>query len=190
MILIKRRLLIQKIKVERFLCLNDAAVAARTLQAEGAVRRVLILDCDVHQGNGTAAIFADDPSVFTFSMHGRRNFPYRKEVSDLDIELEDGADDDTYLALLEEGLDRSLGSRDADLVIYLAGADPFHRDRFGRLALTEDGLARRDRRVFAYCGEREIPVAVVMAGGYAPDVEEIVAIHFETVKQASNLQKL
>lgn len=176
-------------RAEGFCVFNDAAVAARTLQGEGLVGQVLIVDCDVHQGNGTASIFRDDPSVFTFSMHGKRNFPFEKQVSDLDIELEDGTGDDPYLLLLEEGLDRTLRAVPADLVIYLAGADPFHRDRFGRLALTEDGLARRDRMVFEHCLRRRVPVAVAMAGGYAPQVEEIVALHLETVRQASDLQK-
>lgn len=177
-------------QAEGFCVFNDAAVAARALQAQDRVKQVLILDCDVHQGNGTASIFANDPSVFTFSLHGRKNFPFRKELSDLDIELEDGTGDETYLALLEEGLDRTLRQLSADLVIYLAGADPFHRDRFGRLSLSQDGLASRDRLVFRHCLERKAPVAVAMAGGYAPEVEEIVGIHLETVRQASNLQKL
>lgn len=122
-------------QAEGFCVFNDAAVAARAMQAEGRVSKVLIIDCDVHQGNGSAKIFFRDSTVFTFSMHGKRNFPFRKEVSDLDIELEDGTRDEAYLDLLEEGLHRALSALSPDLAIFLAGADPFHKDRFGRLAL-------------------------------------------------------
>ncbi len=168
---------------EGFCVFNDVAVAARALQAEGAVERVAVLDCDVHQGNGTAAIFAGDPTVFTLSIHGRGNYPFVKETSDLDVELPDGAGDADYLAALDAGLDRALGGA-PQLAFYIAGADPFRGDRYGRLALSRDGLAERDRRVLARCGAKGLPVAVVMGGGYAA-VEAVVAIHLETVRAAA-----
>ena len=129
--------------------------------------RIVIIDCDVHQGNGTAAIFAGDPSVFTFSIHGAKNFPLHKERSDLDVELPDKTEDATYLETLEIGLERSLALAGADLAIYLAGADPYAGDTLGRLALTKAGLAARDRLVFDQCRRAGLPVAVVMGGGYA-----------------------
>jgi len=168
---------------------NDGAIAARALQAETDIQRVLILDCDVHQGNGTAAILRNDHSVFTFSIHGKNNFPYHKEKSDLDIALEDGAGDPIYLDALQKGLSESLRRAKAELVIYLAGADPYADDRFGRLALSKEGLAERDRMVFQYCHEAGLPVAVTMAGGYAPNITDTVDIHFQTVLIASQFQK-
>jgi acetoin utilization deacetylase AcuC-like enzyme len=169
---------------EGFCVFNDCAVAARVMQAEGRCRRVVILDCDVHQGNGTAAIFAGDPTVFTFSIHGAKNFPFHKERSDLDIALEDGAGDEIYLQALQAGVRRALESSRPGLAIYLAGADPFLGDRLGRLALTKPGLAERDRIVFELCKRAGLPVAVAMAGGYARDVEDTVSIHLETVRLA------
>lgn len=163
---------------------NDAAVAVRTLQAEGLVRRAVVLDCDVHQGNGTAAIAAGDPSVFTFSIHGANNFPFHKETSDLDVALEDGTEDETYLQALEQALEEALSRAEADLAIYLAGADPYADDRLGRLALSKEGLARRDDVIFARCAAAGLPVAVAMAGGYARRVEDTVDIHFQTVRAA------
>lgn len=170
-----------------FCVFNDGVIAARTMQAQGLAERVLIIDCDVHQGNGTAAILADDPTIFTFSIHGARNFPFRKELSDLDVELEDGAGDAEYLVALEEGLRRSLEAADADLAIYLAGADPYIGDQLGRLALSQPGLAERDRLVFQMCRQLGLPVAVVMAGGYGRQIEDTVAIHFQTVCIAAEL---
>jgi acetoin utilization deacetylase AcuC-like enzyme len=170
--------------------LNDAAIACRALQGEDLVRKILIIDCDVHQGNGTAAIFKDDTSVFTFSIHGKNNFPYKKERSDLDIALDDETGDAKYLEELKQGLTYSLAQIDARLVIYLAGADPFKDDRFGRLALTKQGLAERDRMVFRHCYAAGLPVAVTMAGGYARRVEDTVDIHFQTVLAAIEFQKL
>ncbi|MEM8930998.1 MAG: histone deacetylase [Acidobacteriota bacterium] len=170
-----------------FCVFNDAAVASRAMQADHGVSRVLIVDLDVHQGDGTAAIFAEDPSVFTLSLHGRRNYPFRKQTSDLDVPLDDGTDDRAYLDALDAALDRALPVAGPDLVIYLAGADPYVGDRLGKLAVTAEGLAERDRRVFARCRREGVPVAVVMAGGYAPDVEAIVSIHTETVRQAAAL---
>jgi acetoin utilization deacetylase AcuC-like enzyme len=163
---------------------NDAAIAARALQAEGRVRRVVIVDCDVHQGNGTAAVFRNDPTVFTFSIHGRRNFPFHKEESDLDVELEDGTGDDAYLEALADGLARALPLARAGLAIYVSGADPHERDRLGRLALTREGLAARDRLVLAACRNAGCRVAVVMAGGYGERVEETVEVHLQTVAAA------
>ena len=164
--------------------LNDSVIAARVMQAEGLVKNVLIIDCDVHQGNGTAAILKNDPTIFTFSIHGKNNFPYHKETSDLDIELEDGTDDAAYLEALEKGMTASLDACDANLVIYLAGADPYRNDRFGRLSLTKGGLAGRDRLVLRHLGQSGLPVAITMAGGYARQVVDAVDIHFETVRSA------
>jgi acetoin utilization deacetylase AcuC-like enzyme len=164
--------------------LNDSVIAARVLQAEGLAEKVLIIDCDVHQGNGTAAIVQNDPTIFTFSIHGKNNFPYHKETSDLDVELADGADDAAYLEALEKGIQASLNACDATLAIYLAGADPYKNDRFGRLALTKDGLADRDQIVLRRLRQAGLPVAVTMAGGYAKQVEDAVDIHFRTVSSA------
>ena len=169
---------------EGFCVFNDAAVAARAMQAEGLAGRVLIVDCDVHQGNGTASILQDDDSVFTFSIHGARNFPFDKERSDLDIELPDGCSDAAYLLRLNEGLDTAFDLSRPDLVIYLAGADPYHDDRLGRLGLTFDGLAERDRCIFARCQALNIPLAIAMAGGYARQIEDTVRIHSTTIRLA------
>ncbi|HSF81294.1 MAG TPA: histone deacetylase [Anaerolineales bacterium] len=169
---------------EGFCVFNDAAVAARAMQAEGRLQRLVILDCDVHQGNGTAAIFSGDPTVFTFSIHGAKNFPFHKEQSDLDIALPDGAGDGEYLAALEAGVCRSLELAQADLAIYLAGADPFSGDRLGRLALSKEGLAQRDRLVFSLCRRYGLPIAIVMSGGYARQVADTVDIHFQTIQIA------
>jgi acetoin utilization deacetylase AcuC-like enzyme len=170
-----------------FCVFNDSAVAARVMQAEGRVRRVVILDCDVHQGNGTAEIFAGDPSVFTFSIHGAKNFPFRKKPSDLDVPLDDDADDPIYLDALQTGVNQAINRAEADLAIYLAGADPYAGDRLGRLAVTKRGLAERDRYVLSACGEAGLPVAIVMAGGYGEQVEDTVDIHFRTVSIAAQM---
>lgn len=168
---------------------NDSAIAVHTLQAETHIKRALILDCDVHQGNGTAALTKDDPTTFTFSIHGKNNFPYRKEISDLDIALDDGADDRQYLDALEKGVQASLKRARADAVIYLAGADPYAADRFGRLEVSKEGLAERDRLVLHYCRKAGLPVAVTMAGGYAPNIDDTVDIHFKTVCIVAEFQK-
>jgi acetoin utilization deacetylase AcuC-like enzyme len=172
---------------EGYCVFNDAAVAARALQAEGRVRRVAIVDCDVHQGNGTAAIFADDPTAFTFSIHGAKNFPFHKETSDLDVVLDDGADDTAYLEALRQAVPLVLKEASPELVIYLAGADPFIGDTLGRMALTKAGLAQRDRYVLETCRAANLPVAITMAGGYARQVEDAVDIHFQTVQIAAGL---
>lgn len=169
---------------EGFCVFNDAAVAARAMQAEGRAGRVLIVDCDVHQGNGTAAILKGDTSVFTFSIHGARNYPFTKEESDLDIELPDRCGDDAYLLQLGHGLDTAFDLARPDLVIYLAGADPYADDRLGRLALSMAGLRERDRQVYARCRERDLPLAIAMAGGYARQIDDTVAIHAATIRLA------
>ena len=148
------------------------------------MRRAAVIDCDVHQGNGTAAIFRDDPAVFTFSTHGRNNYPFRKETSDLDVEWPDGTADDEYLDALEDDVTRVLDRHRPDLVFYLAGADPYEGDRWGRLKLTIDGLRQRDAIVFDACHARGLPVVVTMAGGYARDVDAIVTIHANTIRVA------
>lgn len=172
---------------EGFCIFNDAAVAARAMQAEGRAKRVLIVDCDVHQGNGTASILRGDDSIFTFSIHGARNFPFDKEQSDLDIELADGCADEAYLVRLEEGLSIAFDTSRPDLVIYLAGADPYHDDRLGRLGLSFDGLAERDRLVLARCKAQRIPIAIAMAGGYARQINDTVSIHSTTIHLAKAL---
>jgi acetoin utilization deacetylase AcuC-like enzyme len=169
---------------EGYCVFNDVAVAAAVLLRDGAIARAVVVDLDVHQGNGTAAIFRNEPAVFTLSMHGEKNFPFRKEVSDLDIVFADGAGDDEYLAAVDEHVPRVLDAQCPDIVFYLAGADPYEGDRLGRLKLTIDGLRARDRRVFAACRERQVPVVVAMGGGYCPDVDAIVAIHSNTIKEA------
>jgi acetoin utilization deacetylase AcuC-like enzyme len=169
--------------------LNDSVIAARTLLAETHIKQVLILDCDVHQGDGTAVILQKDAAVFTFSIHGKNNFPYHKEKSDLDIALDDGSDDRVYLDSLQKGIKASLKKAHAEMVIYLAGADPYRHDRFGRLDLSKDGLAERDRMVLQSCRDAGLPVAVTLAGGYAPNIQDSVDIHFQTVRIAAEFQK-
>ncbi|MES2481534.1 MAG: histone deacetylase [Pseudomonadota bacterium] len=173
-----------------FCVFNDAAVAARLLQAErgrsrGRPLRVAVIDLDVHQGNGTASIFRGDPSVFTLSMHGQKNFPFRKEASDLDIDLPDGLGDADYLQALEGALDELDRRFEPGLVIYLAGADPHEGDRLGRLKLTWDGLEARDRRVFEWAWQRRVPLAFAMAGGYGHRIEDTVQAQVNTFKVAA-----
>ena len=172
---------------EGFCVFNDAAVAARLMLAEAGLERVLIVDCDVHQGNGTARILADDERVFTLSLHGARNYPFAKESSDLDIELPDGCDDATYLARLDEALTLAYDLARPQLIIYLAGADPFHDDRLGRLGLTHAGLAERDRRVLQLARASGTPIALAMAGGYARHIDDTVAIHCTTIRLARQI---
>jgi len=169
---------------------NDVAVAARLMQAEWSrghrsLLRVLVIDLDVHQGNGTASIFRDDDTVFTFSMHGARNFPFRKEASDLDVDLPDGCGDADYLAALDEALDEVWARTRPDLAFYLAGADPHEGDRLGRLKLSYEGLAERDDRVLTALRERRIPVALSMAGGYGHDLATTVAVQVTTLTLAA-----
>lgn len=172
---------------EGYCVFNDVAVAARVLQHEGRCTRIAVVDCDVHQGNGTAAIFRTDPTVFTFSIHGAKNYPFRKETSDLDVELPDGADDDVYLTALAAHLPAVFARQPPDIVFYLAGADPYEGDRLGRLRVSMAGLAARDALVLGACRTAGTPVAVTMSGGYAPDVDDIVAIHLQTVRAAASL---
>jgi acetoin utilization deacetylase AcuC-like enzyme len=159
-------------------------VAARLMQAEKPGLRVAIIDLDVHQGNGTAAIFANDPTVFTLSVHGARNFPFRKEPSDLDVELPDGCADAEYLESLERALDELAQRFDPDLVLYLAGADPHEGDRLGRLKLSFDGLEARDRRVMDWAWQRRLPLAFAMGGGYGHDLEATVQVQLNTYRTA------
>lgn len=170
---------------EGYCVFNDVAVAAREMQARGAVRRVLVLDCDVHQGNGTAEIFAADETVFTMSIHGARNFPLRKQPGSLDVPLEDGTGDEEYLERLEEAVAESFARAGADLVLYIAGADPYEGDRLGRLRLTKPGLLARDRLVFDAARQAGVPTAIVCGGGYCTDLESIVDIHAATMLEAA-----
>jgi len=175
-----------------FCVFNDVAVAARLMQAEwarrGVTRRkplqVAIIDLDVHQGNGTASIFAKDESVFTLSLHGEKNFPFRKEPGDLDIELPDGCLDAPYLQAMEQALDELERRFEPGLILFLAGADPFEGDRLGRLALSFDGLEARDRRVFDWAWQRRIPLVFVMAGGYGNDINQTVQVQMNTYRVA------
>jgi acetoin utilization deacetylase AcuC-like enzyme len=171
---------------EGFCVFNDAAVTIRTLLSTGKIGRALVVDCDVHQGNGTAQILRDDPQVFTFSIHGEKNFHLRKFPSHLDIDLPDGTEDEAYLEQLQAGMDQCLAAGPYDLMIYLAGADPFFDDRLGRLKLTKSGLARRDQRVIQIAFDNRIPLAIAMAGGYARRIEDIVDIHAQTISIASH----
>ncbi len=178
-----------------FCVFNDAAVAARLMQAEHArtqrargMLRVAIVDLDVHQGNGTAKIFEQDDSVFTLSLHGAKNFPFRKEPSDLDVELPDGCGDAEYLEALERALDELERRFEPGLVIYLAGADPHEGDRLGRLKLTFDAMEARDRRVMDWAWTRRLPLAFVMAGGYGTDMEATVQVQMNTYRTAVDYQ--
>jgi acetoin utilization deacetylase AcuC-like enzyme len=163
---------------------NDVAVGARIVQRESARRRVLIVDTDVHQGDGTAAIFAGDPSVFTFSVHGSENFPASKAVSDLDVALPSGTGDDVYLAAVHDGLQQALRRSEPEFVFYLSGADPFAGDRLGRLAISKAGLLARDRLVFATLRQRRLPWVTVMGGGYGKQVDDTVDVYEATVRAA------
>lgn len=170
---------------EGYCVLNDTAVAARVLQAETLIQRLLVIDLDVHQGNGTAAIFANEPAVFTFSIHGARNYPFHKEASDLDLALADGTEDAAYMAALEWSLAEAIERSHADLAIYLAGADPYHADALGRLSMSMAGLKARDAFVLDTCHSAGLPVAITMAGGYARPIEDTVAIHLQTLTLAA-----
>lgn len=170
-----------------FCVFNDAAIAALAMIAEGRARRVAVIDCDVHQGDGTATILAGNPATFTLSLHGAKNFPFHKAASDLDIELADGTADAAYLAALDQALVQVFDGFGPDLVIYLAGADPYEGDRLGRLALTRAGLAERDRRVLSACRAAGVAVAIAMAGGYAHHIDDTVAIHATTLETAARL---
>jgi len=169
---------------EGFCVFNDVAVAIRALQAEGRLERAAVLDLDVHQGNGTATVFRDDDAVFTLSVHGEANYPFRKESSDRDLGLPDDAGDDLFLGAVERGVEEAL-AHGPELAFYVAGADAYAGDRLGRLGVSREGMARRDALVFDACAAVGVPVAVVMGGGYADPVEETVAIHLATVEAAA-----
>jgi acetoin utilization deacetylase AcuC-like enzyme len=172
---------------EGFCVLNDVAVATRVLQRDRRLRRVLVVDLDVHQGNGTAAIFESDSDVFTFSMHGERNYPARKMRSSLDVPLADGTGDEEYLDLLATHLSGILGRFVPDLVFYLAGVDPVRGDRYGRLALSEDGLRRREKQVLETFGKRGLPVVITIAGGYANTPARTAELHAHVFREARRL---
>jgi acetoin utilization deacetylase AcuC-like enzyme len=172
---------------EGFCYVNDVAVAIRRLQHDGLVRSAAVIDCDLHQGNGTAVIFADDPSVFTFSIHEEDNYPIPKPPSDLDIGLRSGCRDEEYLKGVATGVEAALGDERPDLALYLAGADPYEGDVLGGLAVTTDGLRRRDELVLGACRDRGVPVAVVLAGGYARRTEDTVAIHCATAREVRRM---
>ena len=172
---------------EGFCVLHDVAIGIRRLQKEKAIERALVVDCDVHQGNGTAAIFAGDPTVFTLSIHQENNYPYPKPPSSLDVNLSDGVDDDEYLAALEKSLTQAFAQFPPDLLFYLAGADPYKEDQLGGLALTLEGLRARDAMVLGQSEERGVPAAITLAGGYARRVEDTVLIHSNTVLAAKRI---
>lgn len=169
---------------EGFCCFNDVAVAVREGQASGLIERALIVDLDVHQGNGTASIFEHDPSVFTLSLHGEANYPLDKQRSDLDIGLPKGCSDQRYLQALAEALEVCERAGPFDAVFYIAGADVYAGDRLGQLSLTRQGIAQRDHEVFAFARRLGLPIIVTMGGGYCPNIDEVVAIHLETLKLA------
>ena len=167
--------------------IHDVAIAIRRLQADGVIRTCMIVDTDVHQGNGTAAIFAADNSVFTLSIHQENNYPMPKQHSDLDINLADGTGDEKYLQSLAKGVGEAFGSFRPDLLFYVGGADPYRDDQLGGLALTLGGLRKRDESVFSEARRRNVPVAVALAGGYARKVEDTVQIHVNTVLAAREI---
>ncbi len=171
---------------EGFCVLNDVAVAIRILQRDGLAERFLIVDCDVHQGNGTAFIFADSPEVFTFSMHGAKNYPLFKERSTLDIELADGTSDHEFLETLGEALSRVI-THNPEVIFYLAGADPYSNDKLGRLGLTIDGLKRRDELVLDFAKTHGVPIVTTLSGGYAADISDTVEIHCNTIRAVKSV---
>ena len=173
-----------------FCVLNDSAIAARALQKEvNSKLKVAIIDLDVHQGNGTASILLEDSSIFTLSIHGENNFPFKKEFSDLDFGLADECEDQTYLTALEQCLEQLDRRFQPDSLIFLAGADPHEDDRLGRLNISSEGMRRRDEIVLQYALERNLPIALSMAGGYGKEIESTVQIHFQTIKTALQFQK-
>jgi acetoin utilization deacetylase AcuC-like enzyme len=170
---------------EGFCVFNDSAIAARLMQAERKVSKVAIVDLDVHQGNGTAAILRDDDSIFTLSIHGALNYPFTKEQSDLDVALPDSTGDEVYLSMLDDALTTMFSRTNPELIIYLSGADIHEGDRLGRLSLTKAGISARDSMVFSSAQRRGIPVAVTMGGGYGKNIDDTVAIHLQTVSIAA-----
>lgn len=172
---------------EGFCLLNDVAIAASVLLEEKTIKRALIVDLDVHQGNGTAEIFKTNPEVFTFSMHGKKNYPLHKEVSDLDIELEDGTSDDQYLSILFDQLPKLIDKHKPDILFYQSGVDVLQTDKLGRLALTIQGCRERDRTVFNQSYEAGIPIVVTMGGGYSERIADIVEAHANTFRLAASI---
>ena len=173
-----------------FCVFNDSAIAARTLQKEvSQTLKIAVIDLDVHQGNGTASILQNDDSIFTLSIHGENNFPFKKEESDLDVGLADECNDKTYLQSLGESLDQLDARFKPNCLIFLAGADPHEGDRLGRLKISKDGMRLRDEMVFEYALSRQLPIAFSMAGGYGKEIESTVDIHFQTIKTALQFQK-
>lgn len=172
---------------EGFCLLNDFAIAANYLLHHNIVERILIIDLDVHQGNGTARIFANEPRVFTLSMHGKENYPFFKERSDLDIELPNGIEDDEYLRLMHESIPQVIENFAPGIVFYLSGVDVLATDRYGKLQLSQEACAMRDRLVFNWCKHRQVPVAVSMGGGYSPKISDIVNAHCHTYKTAAEI---
>lgn len=172
---------------EAFCLFNDQAIGAKYLQATHNVEKVLMVDLDVHQGNGTAVIFKDDPSVFTFSMHGAGNYPFKKENSDLDIAVPDGSGDTDYLSILKETLPKLLEKEKPDFVFYLSGVDILETDKLGRLSCTINGCKERDRFVFQMCKDYDIPVQVSMGGGYSPEIKTIIEAHANTYRMAQEI---
>jgi len=173
---------------EGFCVLHDVAIAIRTLQAAKEISTAMVIDTDVHHGNGTAAIFANDPTVFTLSIHQENNYPHPKPPSNMDINLADGVEDDEYLQLLERGVSEALKIFQPDLIFYIGGADPYEQDQLGGLRLTMGGLQKRDTLVFKFARERKIPYAIALAGGYARRLEDTVRIHLNTLLAASPIQ--
>jgi acetoin utilization deacetylase AcuC-like enzyme len=169
---------------EGFSVFNDIAVAIRVLQRDYGLRRAAVIDCDVHQGNGTATIFGSDPQVFTFSVHGEKNYPFNKATSSLDIALPDGTGDTAYLTALRAHVPAILQRFQPDMVWYLAGVDPYVGDKLGRLSLSLEGLRQRDAYVLAMCRHAGLPVVITLGGGYAPQIQDIVQAHCHTVRLA------
>lgn len=174
---------------EGYCVFNDVAVAAKVIQNEGLIERLLIIDCDAHQGNGSAVIFSHDPSVCTFSIHAEKNFPYHKALSDWDIALPDGSGDNEYLTAIYQAVPEIVMESNPDFIVYIAGADPFFDDRLGRLSLTKEGLAQRDQWVLNYCRKLGLPTAIVLGGGYARQIEDVVDIHLETIRIAADIDR-
>ena len=174
-------------KGEAFCLLNDQAIAANYLISKKLAHKILIVDLDVHQGNGTAEIFKDNPNVFTLSFHGKNNYPFKKEISDLDVEFEDGTEDDTYLTKLSQILPKTIKLVQPDFIFYLAGVDVIKNDKLGKLALSIEGCKNRDEMVFEECKKNNIPVQVSMGGGYSSQLKEIVDAHVNTFRLARDI---
>ena len=174
---------------EGFCIFNDVAIAIKKMTRDGKIKKAMVIDCDLHQGNGTADIFKDDEDVFTFSIHQESNYPFYKPKSDLDIGLDDYAQDKIYLSKLKEHIPKIISDFKPNLILYVAGADPYKDDQIGNLALTIDGLKERDKFIFETAKNFNVPIAVVLAGGYAVKIEDTVTIHFNTVKTALEYMK-